>query len=199
MAEMKTLSVQKRDAKGKGPNRRLRSEALVPGVYYNPEGVNIPVQMQALPLAKLYEQVGRTNVFHLEIDDNGKKTAYPVFVWDAQYHPTKNMFTHVDFYGVDLNKEIQVEVPLVFTGTSKGVKIGGTMEVFRESVTLKAKPQEMPRKITIDVTPLEMGNAVRASGLELPAGVTVVYKTDFVIVSVSAEKAEAKDDEDGDA
>ncbi len=131
MSEMKTLSVQKRDALGKGPNRRLREEALVPAVYYAPDGKNILVQVALNPLNKIYEQVGRTNVFNLEIEENGTKTAYPVFVWDAQYHPVKNTFTHVDFYGVDLDKEIHVKVRLRFVGTSKGVKAGGKMEVYR--------------------------------------------------------------------
>lgn len=197
MAEMKTLSVKKRDGRGKGSNRRLRSEALVPGVYYTAEGVNIAVQMEALPLSKMYDQVGRTNVFNLEIDDNGAKTLYPVFVWDAQYHPTKSVFTHVDFLGVDLNKDITVEVPLVFSGVSKGVKMGGKLEVYRERVQLKAKPQAMPRKVEIDITPMEMGSTLRASGLQLPEGVSVVYKTDFVILSVTSnEKKDDKDEED---
>lgn len=196
MAELKTLSVQKRDAKGKGPNRRLRTKALVPGVFYNAEGVNIPVQMEALPLSKVYEQVGRTNVFNLEIDDNGSKSVHPVFVWDAQYHPTKSVFTHVDFLGVDLNKELTVDVPLVFTGISKGVKIGGKLEVYRESVKLSAKPQDMPRKVSIDLTPMDMGYTLRASGLELPEGVKAVYKTDFVILSVTSGKAAKEEDEE---
>lgn len=71
MSEMKTLSVQKRDALGKGPNRRLREEALVPAVYYAPDGKNILVQVALNPLNKIYEQVGRTNVSILK----SKKTA----------------------------------------------------------------------------------------------------------------------------
>ena len=148
MSELKTLSVQKRSAFGKGANRRLRVKALVPGVFYASDGTNVPVQMPALPLSKIYEQVGRTNVFNLEIDDNGVKTVHPVFVWDAQYHPVKGVFTHVDFFGVDLNKEIKVDVPLEFVGTSKGVKLGGTLETYRERVTLQARPQDMPVSYT---------------------------------------------------
>lgn len=194
MAELKTLSVQKRSGRGKGPNRRLRTEALVPGVYYNSNGENISVQAPALPLSKVYEQVGRTNVFNLEIDDNGSKSLHPVFVWDAQYHPTKSVFTHVDFYGVDLDKELQINVPLVFTGTSKGVKKGGKLEVFREMVTLAAKPLDMPRKVTIDVTEMDMGYSLRASKLELPEGVRVIFKSDFVIVAVSSDQGDSSDE-----
>ncbi len=195
MSEMKTLSVQKRDALGKGPNRRLREEALVPAVYYAPDGKNILVQVALNPLNKIYEQVGRTNVFNLEIEENGTKTAYPVFVWDAQYHPVKNTFTHVDFYGVDLDKEIHVKVRLRFIGTSKGVKAGGKMEVYREEVTLIAKPQDMPRIVDIDITDFEIGTNLRASELKLPEGVRVEYKSDFSILTVMS-KDKAKDEGD---
>ncbi len=195
MSEMKTLSVQKRDALGKGPNRRLREEALVPAVYYAPDGKNILVQVALNPLNKIYEQVGRTNVFNLEIEENGTKTAYPVFVWDAQYHPVKNTFTHVDFYGVDLDKEIHVKVRLRFVGTSKGVKAGGKMEVYREEVTLIAKPQDMPRIVDIDITDFEIGTNLRASELKLPEGVRVEYKSDFSIFTVMS-KDKAKDEGD---
>ena len=195
MSEMKTLSVQKRDALGKGPNRRLREEALVPAVYYAPDGKKILVQVALNPLNKIYEQVGRTNVFNLEIEENGTKTAYPVFVWDAQYHPVKNTFTHVDFYGVDLDKEIHVKVRLRFVGTSKGVKAGGKMEVYREEVTLIAKPQDMPRIVDIDITDFEIGTNLRASELKLPEGVRVEYKSDFSILTVMS-KDKAKDEGD---
>lgn len=195
MSEMKTLSVQKRDALGKGPNRRLREEALVPAVYYAPDGKNILVQVALNPLNKIYEQVGRTNVFNLEIEENGTKTTYPVFVWDAQYHPVKNTFTHVDFYGVDLDKEIHVKVRLRFVGTSKDVKAGGKMEVYREEVTLIAKPQDMPRIVDIDITDFEIGTNLRASELKLPEGVRVEYKSDFSILTVMS-KDKAKDEGD---
>ena len=187
MSEMKTLSVQKRDALGKGPNRRLRTEALVPGVYYTPDGTNILVQMQTNPLNKIYGQVGRTNVFNLEIEDNGNKVSYPVFICDAQYHHIKGNFTHLDFYGVDLNKEIDIKVRLKFTGTSIGVKGGGKMEIYREKVILRAKPEAMPRFVEVEITDFDLGTNLRAADLKLPEGVSIVYKTNFSILSVMAK------------
>ncbi|MBQ4615876.1 MAG: 50S ribosomal protein L25/general stress protein Ctc [Mailhella sp.] len=192
MAELKTLSVQKRTAFGKGANRRLRAEALVPGVYYTADGQNIPVQMAALPLAKMYEQMGRTNVFQIEVEDeNGAKTLHPVFVWDAQYSPVKSTFTHVDFLGVDLDKEIKIKVQVEYAGTPKGCKVGGTMETYRDEVVLAAKPADMPRKLVIDVTGMEIGQTIRVSNMPLPEGVRPVFKSDFTMVSVFMEGAEA--------
>ena len=192
MAELKTLSVQKRSAFGKGANRRLRAAALVPGVYYTADGQNIPVQMPELPLVKMYEKVGRTNVFQLELEDeNGAKTLHPVVVWDAQYSPVKSTFTHVDFLGVDLDKEIQVKVQVEYSGTPKGVKVGGKMETYRDEVVLAAKPADMPRKLVLDVTGMEIGQTIRVSTMPLPEGVRPVYKSDYTMVSVFMEGAEA--------
>ena len=192
MSELKTLSVQKRTAFGKGANRRLRTESLVPGVYYTADGQNIPVQMPELPLVKMYEQVGRTNVFNIEIEDeNGAKTLHPVFVWDAQYNPVKSTFTHVDFLGVDLDKEIKVKVQVEYAGTPKGVKVGGSMETYRDEVVLAAKPADMPRKLVLDISGMEIGQTIRVSNMPLPEGVRPVYKSDYTMVSVFMEGAEA--------
>ena len=192
MAELKTLSVKKRTGFGKGANRRLRAEALVPGVYYTADGQNIPVQMAELPLVKIYEQVGRTNVFQLELEDeNGAKTLHPVFVWDAQYSPVKSTFTHVDFLGVDLDKEIQIKVQVEYAGTPKGCKVGGSMETYRDEVVLAAKPADMPRKLVLDISGMEIGQTIRVSNMPLPEGVRPVYKSDYTMVSVFMEGAEA--------
>jgi len=196
MSEMKTLSVQKRDALGKGPNRRLRTEALVPGVYYTSDGTNILVQMPTNPLNKVYGQVGRTNVFNLEIEDNGKKSTYPVFIWDAQYHHIKGNFTHMDFYGVDLKKDIEINVRLRFVGVSKGVKLGAKMDVYREEITLSAKPQDIPRVVDVDITEFDLGTVIRASELQLPKDVKLVYKSDFTILSVTSKDKSLEEGEE---
>jgi len=136
--------------------------------------------------------VGRTNVFQLELEDEtGAKSLHPVFVWDAQYSPVKSTFTHVDFLGVDLDKEIKVKVQVEYSGTPKGVKVGGTMETYRDEVVLAAKPADMPRKLVIDVTGMEIGQTIRVSNMPLPEGVRPVFKSDYTMVSVFMEGAEA--------
>ncbi len=191
MSELKTLSAQQRSAFGKGHNRRLRTRSMVPGVYYTPDGKNIPVQMAALPLSKIYEQVGRTNVFNLEIEfEDGTKKMHPVFVWDAQYSPVKGSFTHVDFYGVDLDKEIKVKVQVEYSGTPKGVKLGGTLETYRDEIVLAAKPEAMPRKVSLDVSGLAINQSIKVSEMPLPEGVRAVYKNDYTMAAVFMEGAE---------
>ena len=195
-----TLNVQKREQHGKGTGARLRAQDIIPGVYYNASGENISVQAPNLPLEKLFEKVGHTTVFNLEIDDNGKKSTHPVLIWQLQRHPYKRRFTHVDFYGVDLEKEIKVEVPLEIVGTSKGVKLGGVLETYREEIRLAAKPLDMPKKITIDVTDMDINSTIMVADLKLPENVRAVFDQNFAVVSVlMAGKDDAGAEGEGEA
>ncbi|MEG2173520.1 MAG: 50S ribosomal protein L25/general stress protein Ctc [Desulfovibrionaceae bacterium] len=195
----KTLTVKKRDGLGKGFNRRLRTEKLVPGVYYTAAGENIPVQAETLPLQKMYNEMGRTSVFNLEIDDNGTKMVHPVLVWQVQYHPFKKEFKHIDFFGVDLQKKVKISVPVEFIGTSRGVKAGGKLETYRESMVLISKPLDMPKKITIDVSNMDINTTITVTDVVLPAGVVADYHSNYAVVSVLSKTAEDTAAEAADA
>lgn len=197
MSIEKTLNVQKREGRGKGASGRLRSKDLVPGVFYTASGENIMVQAPTLPLEKLYESVGHTTVFNLEIDNNGKKEAHPVLIWQVQRHPYKNCFLHIDYYGVDLNKEVKVDVPLEFVGIAKGAKLGGILETFRESVRLASKPLDMPQKVVVDVSDLNIGDTIYVADLKLPADVSAVHDRNFAIASVLAKSKDEGAEEGG--
>ena len=186
----KTLSVQKRDSSGKGASGRLRTQDLIPGVFYTAKGDNISVQAPALPLEKIFAEAGRNSVFDLEIDDNGTKTVHPVIIWDVQYHPYKKEFRHIDYYGVDLNQLITVEVPVEFVGTARGVKQGGQLETYREVVRLSSKPLDMPKNVVVDITNMDINTTVSVGDLELPENVKAVYDHNFAIISVLSKAKE---------
>jgi len=199
MADLKVLNAQKRDTSGKGFNRRLRQEGVIPGVFYTGQGGNISVQMPAAPLNKLFGEVGRTTVFNLEIAEGGKTSLHPVLIWDVQRHPVKNRITHVDFYGVDLDKPVKITVPIEFTGVARGTKVGGVLETYREQVQLVAKPLDMPAKIVLDITSLDLGKTIQVAELELPEGVKAAYDVNYAIVSVLMPGSGAAEGAEGDA
>ena len=192
----KSLQVKKREGRGKGATGRLRSKNLVPGVFYTASGDNILVQAEALPLEKIYESVGKTTVFNLEIENDGQIETHPVLIWQVQRHPYKNQFMHIDYYGVDLEKEIKVDVPIEFTGTAKGVKLGGIQESYREIVRLQSKPLDMPKKIVVDVNEMNIGDTINVADLKLPENVSAVYDQNYAIVSILAKD---KDDDSAQA
>lgn len=190
MAIDKTLTVTRREEKGKGPSGRLRHKDLIPGIFYTATGENIMVQSPELPLEKLLENVGRTTVFNLEIESPDGKTTHPALIWSIQRHPYKKHFLHIDFYGVDLDKEIKVEVPLEFTGVAPGVKLGGVLETYREEVRLAGKPLDMPQKVVVDVSGLNIGDVINVGDLQLPPNVHAVYDQNYAVVGVVAKGKE---------
>lgn len=197
MAIDKTLNVQKKEGRGKGPSGRLRARDMVPGIFYTTSGENIMVQAPALPLEKMYESVGHTTVFNLEIESDGKKDTHPVIIWQVQRHPYKKRFLHIDYYGVDLEREIKVEVPLEFTGTAKGTKLGGVLETYRESVRLGSKPLDMPQKLIVDVSNMNIGDTINVEDLKLPDNVRAVHDQNFAIVSVVTKSKDDGIEEEG--
>ena len=195
MKEQLSLTVQTRSARGKGPNRRLRSEKMVPGVYYDDKGVNIPVVVEDMPFRKVYQKTGSSRVFNLVIDTDGKTETHPSLIWVVQQHPFKNQVDHVDFYGVDPNKQIHVDVKVEITGKAKGVVVGGKLELYREMLEVVCLPAAIPDKIVLDVTELALNQHISVKDIALPEGVRAVFDQNFAVVGVVAPTAEAEGEE----
>ena len=181
MSDLKVLTVQKRAGLGKGANRRSRQEELVPGVFYTANGENVAVQVAARALAKIFSQVGRTPVFNLDIEGEG---THPVLIWETQRDPIKSTFTHIDFYGVDLDKPVKITVPVEYVGVARGTKVGGKLETYREQIQLMAKPLDMPAKVTIDISGMDLGTTIQIADVQLPEGVKAAYDSNYALVSV---------------
>lgn len=191
MSEKLSLKAELRKKTGKNANRRLRANGIIPAVFYKAGGESFPVQVNEAALYKLYAATSRTTLFTLELDGN----SHACLVWDIEYHPTKKCFHHVDFYGVDLEKELRVRVPLDFTGTARGTKQGGKLEVYREFIHILSKPENLPQKIAVDISDLDVGQGLRVADLTMPQGVRAHYDINFAIITVVMPGA-AKDDLD---
>lgn len=188
MAQQVTLQVEPRTGKGKGPNRRLRADETVPGVFYT-RSENIPVQVKEMPLRKAFSQVGQSQLLAVQVGDGDAK---PSIIKAIQFHPYKNRILHVDFYGVDLTKTLRVSVPVTVTGKSKGVAEGGVLELIRDHLEVECLPGDIPDKLTIDVTPLAIGQSVHVSEMPMPSGVKAVFEDNFAVVSVMTKVAETE-------
>jgi large subunit ribosomal protein L25 len=194
MKETQSLAVQTRAGLGKGANRKLRATGMVPGVYYDAKGVNIPVMVEHLPLQKLYSKTSSAHVFDLLIETEAGQETKPALVWKLEHHPTKPRITHVDFYGVDLTKEIHVHIPVEVVGKSLGQVKGGEMEIYRETIEVACLPLSVPDKVVIDITALDLNENVQIADVSLPEGVKAVYEENYAILGVVmpvADEAEA--------
>jgi large subunit ribosomal protein L25 len=194
MSEFATLQAKKRTKTGKGIARRLRASAQIPAIFYTSAGQNIPLQINEKELTLLYQNIRTTSIFNLEIDDDGKKEISPALFWDVDFFPTKKRIQHVDIYGVDLDKELTLRVPLEFTGVAKGTKLGGRLETYREIIAVICKPLSLPTKITVDITELDLNHSLHIEDLIMPEGVRPVYKNNYVVVSVLTKSVEIEEE-----
>lgn len=179
------ISAQIREKTGKNANRRLRASGKTPAVFYVSGGASIPVTVNEAALLKLYSIAGRTTLFTLELEDKGKTSSHSCLFWDVEYYPTKNRFQHVDFYGVDMDKELKIQVPLEFIGTAKGTKVGGKLEIYREQIFILSKPASLPQKITVDISGIDVGQGLRVQDLPMPEGVRPSFDVNFAILTVA--------------
>jgi large subunit ribosomal protein L25 len=126
----------------------------------------------------------------------GKETQ-PVIAKAVDMHPVTDEPWHFDLYRVDAHQEIKIEVPVHFAHQeeSPGLKRGGTLGVTLHTVTVSCHADSIPEEIVVDLTGLEIGDAVRVSDLKLPAKVTVAMDADLVVASVTITKAGVEDAE----
>jgi len=189
--EFAKVNVEVRSAAKKGAARRVRSGGQVPGVLYGRQREPLAVTFNEKELiSSLDKEKRRNTVLKLTVRDAGKSEEVTAMVRDAQINPLSRRLVHVDFLAVDLNVEVHVTVPLVLIGKAVGVTNGGNLHQTMHMVPVAAKPAAIPTKLEVDVSALDIGDALHASDLKLGEGVRVVLDAKEAIASVVAPKAE---------
>ncbi len=182
MAEI-TLHATPRPPQGTRPVRRLRAEGKIPGVVYGLGGDPIPLTVEWRDLrAALITEQGLNAVIHLDIE--GETT--PTLVKDIQRHKVRRDVLHVDFIRVDLTKTVDVEVSIHLEGEAESVtRGGGVVDQVLTSLLITAKPADIPSELTVDISGLEIGSALRVGDIALPAGVTTSVDPEEAVVTAS--------------
>lgn len=187
MAEIFVLAAERREAKGKGPARRLRMQNKVPAIVYGGGAEPLPL---ALPFKELKRQIGSNPRFFstvLDLDIDGEKLR--VLPREAQLHPVSDDPLHVDFIRAAQGARVVVEVPVVFQNelASPGLKRGGVLNIVRRALELLCPVDAIPAQIVVDLTGLEIHDSVHISHVKLPENVTpTITDRDFTICSVAA-------------
>ena len=190
---------------GKGAAHRLRRSGYAPAILYGKKSEPVALAMEAKTLTRdLMRLHGHNVVVSLDIEGEKGKKKHHVLIKDIQTDPVTDSVLHVDFLEIDLDREIILDVPMVYTGTAKGVDMGGILNIMAHTVRIKGMPLAVPDEITVDVTPLELtSHGITCGDLAIPENVTLEDEPDKVCVSVVAPKAvgeeEAGEEEAGEA
>ena len=117
---------------------------------------------------------------------------------EMQRHPVSGNFLHADFYEIDMKNRIRVMVPVTTVGISKGVELGGTLQIVRREIEVLCLPTEIPEKIEIDITELEMGDSIHIDELPLSDGIELPPDVNFTVLTIMSPKIEEEPEEEVD-
>lgn len=171
-----------RDSFGKGASRSLRRGGQTPAILYGPTIEPKPLRVDTHSFTQTVLKLQRRNaVVMLDIDGAEKRS---VIIKDLQVDPVHDTLRHADFCDIDLDKEYTFHVPLEFVGKAKGVEFGGILETNLYSVQIKGIPLNIPDSISVDITNLDIGDAITNADLDLPAGITLIDNPAKVCVTV---------------
>ncbi len=182
------VTAKGRTEKGKNANRRLRQQGLIPGVLYAGKKETVAVAVSPKEVIQvLRSPAGTSTLFDLEYEGQRRK----VILKEFQAEPVRGSLLHADFYEVALDKPIKVKVHVELTGTPVGVKTqGGLLDFVTRELDIECLPLDIPEKVVVDVTPLEIGKHLRVADLTMPPKVTVLTESDIVVVHVVARREE---------
>ena len=190
------LTVTVRNNAGTGAAIKLRAQGKVPGVCYGASKEGridpLPIVVDVKQLRAALDPVRKQNtVIALTIEGGSAPRQLHALVKDYQIHPLRREIIHVDLLAIDPNKEVRAEVPLEFQGKPKGAINGGQIRTVLRAIEVRAKPSDIPTKLVVDVSPLEIGDVIHVSGVTLPGGVTSVTGRDLAVVTCAAPEEEA--------
>lgn len=192
MSEKVTFKADVRTKTGKSANRQLRNQGMIPVVFYSQEGENLIMSVNENDFIKLYRQIGTTRIFSLEVD--GK--TYDTLIWKVQMDPVRPRPNHIDFLGVSADRPLKIDVPVVAEGNAPGVKLGGRIAIYRETLTVACTAATIPAKIVVNVDNMEVGDTVFVNEIDLGDKASAMFDSNFALVRCAAGRGSA--DEEGE-
>ena len=181
MQQQLDMDAQQREGRGKNAARRLRASGKVPAVLYGLGKDSIAIELDGKEITRLLQSPsGHNQILNLKV---GGGESAPAMASDWLIDPVKGHLLHVDMRRVDLQVAVEVDVVVDVTGVSHGTREqGGQDEVVNREVRLRALPLDVPEKIEIDVTTMNLGEAIRVADLPESDKYTFLSPDDLLLV-----------------
>lgn len=186
---MLSLNAKTRDIKGNLD--KLRKAGELPAIFYGMGNVSTPILILTNEFKKIWRKAGESSAVKITTQDG----SFDVLIHDVQLDPITEEPIHVDFLVIDINKAIQVKVPLDFIGVSDAVKSGvGTLVKVLHELEVEALPKDLPHVLSIDVSGLkDLDSQILVSDIVLPKGVKMITKGEEVVASIATQKEEKEE------
>ena len=182
---------------GNGPARRLRMSGQIPAVLYGPKTETVLLSVNKSDLELLFKKGGIGQVvLNLVIQKNGETTTRPAMIKELQTHPVSRNFIHIDFYEIKMDQKITAKIPVVTTGTAKGVELGGILQIIRRELEVECLPLEVPESIEIDISDLDVGDSIHVGKIRLESELEFLEDDNYTVVTVLTPKLEEEEPEE---
>jgi large subunit ribosomal protein L25 len=190
MAKQVKLKAEHRTETGRSAARRLKARGIVPAVIYGAKDKAQPLQVSARDINAMLSHASGENIL-VELEIAGEKSNRTALVQEIQHAPLGGNVLHIDFHAVSLDEKIQAEVPLEPVGIANGVKnFGGLLEQSLRFLGVECLPRDLPDRITVDVSALNIGDSIHVRDIQLPKSVTAKVQPELTAFSVLAPAVE---------
>lgn len=196
--ELHEFKVNIRESTGNGYARSLRRQGQIPAVLYGKGVEPVKVSLNTRDLELLLKK-NRASQILMNLVVGNTDTPRSAMIKELQVDPVSRDFLHVDFYEVDMAKKITVKVPVAITGISKGVELGGILQLIRKELEVMCLPQEIPDSIDIDVTDLDVGDSIHINEISAEGNTEFPSDVNFTVATVVAPKREEEVTEEEEA
>ncbi len=182
MTTIANLTGRIRQERGKGPNRRIRQKGELPGVIYGQKD-NVSFITSPIELNRILDKSGINSLIDLAIEGDSvpKRT---VLLKEAQMHPYRDQWLHADFFEINLEEKLKVNVPIRLVGHSPAEKLGALVEHYVHEIEIKCLPGEIPEFVEVDMTAVQMDQVIHISDVPVPDTAEVLDDPQTAVVSV---------------
>jgi large subunit ribosomal protein L25 len=190
MAKQVKLKAEPRSETGRSAARKLKARGIVPAVVYGGKEKPQPLQVSARDVNVMLSHSAGENIL-VELEIAGEKSPKTALVQEVQHAAVGGNVLHIDFHAVSMDETLEAEVPLEAFGVANGVKnFGGLLEQSLRAITVECLPRDLPDRITVDVSALNIGDSIHVRDIQLPPGVTAKVSPDLTAFSVVAPAVE---------
>ncbi|MFH0944191.1 MAG: 50S ribosomal protein L25 [Planctomycetota bacterium] len=186
MVDVTKLNLSVREKVGTNAARRLRKEGRVPANLY---GHGKPSASLSVDRRELADALGGNAQF-MEVTIDGESDT--ALIREIQYDTYGLQVLHIDFERANIDEPIEISVPIILRGRSKGVQEGGILERFMDHMEIKVAPRYMPETFEVSVAALEIGDSILVGSVEIPESAVLVDDPERPICAVLAPRVEAE-------
>ena len=187
--ELIELKTNIRTSVGNGPARALRRNKQIPAVLYGRGTETVLLSVDISDLEQVLKESTVSQLLLKLVIQNGETYTKTAMIKELQTHPVSRDFLHIDFYEIAMERKIKVNVPVITKGKAKGVELGGMLQIIRRELEVLCLPLEIPESIEIDITDLEIGDAVHVNEISLEGDAEIQADVNFTVLTILSPKA----------